>query len=163
MRSYTRIWIPLSLLAVIVAISCRTDPEIFPSPPSPISRYIGVYSRTVEGTDSNLVEPITWTFAEKTFTIGCDYTHYASKADSVPFCFTDCAGYYTIDGGIVLSGPGSSSLDSNLTFRACGGPYSPYGSYVLDQSKAGELIMTSLTYNPQGKKVTRIIHLFEQQ
>jgi hypothetical protein len=151
----------LLMFASLAAFNCTPD-GIIPPTIDMTDQYTGTYSRQVMGTDSSVTVPIAWLFTSNQFSMALDRAHHASEDSiSIPNDFLLCnwRGEYTIEAGIALMIPPSESKDSSRTVRTCDGPYAPYGQYQLNQSVEGEITMTSLTENPQGKSVVRTIHL----
>jgi hypothetical protein len=143
-------------LAAGLLYNCRKDVVVEP-PPSVVGNYAGTYSRVVQGTDSNLLQYVTWVFTSTNFFMDYDQSHYPIK-DSAKVC--DVGGVYEISAGISLTA--TDSKDSSRTVRTCNKVFGPHGSYQLNQSVAGEITMTALTQNPQGANVIRTIHLFKK-
>jgi hypothetical protein len=155
MPKFKHLWI--MVLPALSLYGCPGKPPLEP-PPSLVGSYTGTYARTILGQPDSIEasQYIIWTFTDTQYYMDYDTSHYADVS-AASIC--DCGGIYAVTSGILLQA--ETSLDSNRTGRICEKDYAPDGQYLLDQSVAGQITMTSLSQTG-GMSVLKTIHLVKK-
>jgi hypothetical protein len=141
----------IALVLIVIAllmIRCDCGPDPIEPPPSLTGDYVGEYYLK-SGDSPEQCQDITFRFTSDRFLMKLD-TNLMKEADRV---FCDASGAYEMSSNVTLSA--TSSLDSNRTEKICNTTLGPFGSYALDQSQTGIVILQSKVGD-----ITRMLTLY---
>jgi hypothetical protein len=136
-----------------LAYSCRKDVFI-DAPPSLLGDYTGTYS-VKRGSLPPEEWPVTFRFLLAEFSLRLD-----EAARPRPQAICDHDGMYTIGASVTMAArcggdysPATCATDPNATAQQCNQDLDAYGTFVLEQTEAGDVTLTSYTPADSTRKI----------